>query len=69
MKSWAFEDLDSTAAIVLHPELGHPYASAMLQTRTSIHTFSQDIHQGVARAVLYVEDPSMTMCRFEGGRS
>ena len=68
MKSWAFENLDATAAIVLHPELGHPNSSAMLQTRTSIHAFSQDIHQGLARAVLHVENPSMTMGRLEGGR-
>ena len=68
MKPWAFEDLDATAAIVLHPELGHPYASAMLQTRTSIDALSQDIHQGFACAVLHMENPSMAMGRLEGGR-
>ena len=68
MKSRAFEDLDATAAIVLHPQLGYPYPTAMLQTRTSIHAVSQDINQGFACAVLHVENPSMTMCRLEGGR-
>jgi hypothetical protein len=68
VKPRAFEDLDATAAIILHPQLGHPYAAAMLQTRTSIHAVSQDIHQGLACAVLDMENPSMTMCRLEGGR-